>query len=63
MSIHGLAECDPLPKSVTDINGFWKTNCYLINGHVFSLDDIEHGILRGKYCFLNRRLHLWVHCP
>jgi len=48
MSIHGLAECDPLPKSVTDINGFWKTNCYLINGHVFSLDDIEHGILRGN---------------
>ena len=48
LTIHGLAKCDPLPKSVTDISNFWKTTAYVINGHVFTLDDIEHGILRSS---------------
>ena len=40
--------CDKLPQSVLDVQLFWKTTAYRIGGHVFSLDDIEHGILRGK---------------
>ena len=41
---------DPLPKSVTDVANFWKQTAYNINGLTFSLDDIEHGILRGIIC-------------
>ena len=48
MTIHGLAECDTLPESVLKVQMFWKVTSYNIGGHVFSLDDIEHGILRGK---------------
>jgi len=32
---------------VTDVSNFWKSTAYNINGLVFSLDDIEHGVLRG----------------
>jgi len=48
LTIHGLCKCDPLPGSVTDINSFWKTTAYVINELEFSLDNIEHGILRGN---------------
>ena len=39
-----------MPASVLDIRDFWGVNAYLIGGHVFSLDIIEHGILRGNRC-------------
>ena len=48
LTIHGLAAREQLPKSVLDIQQFWRVTCYSIGGHVFSLDDIEHGILRGE---------------
>ncbi len=52
LTIHGLAECATLPESVLKVQMFWKVTSYNIGGHVFSLDDIEHGILRGKdLCF------------
>ncbi len=51
LTIHGLAECDVLPQSVLNVQLFWKMTAYNIAGHVFSLDDIEHGILRGKMFF------------
>ena len=59
--IHGLVNCQNLPSSVLEINGFWSDTSYnigghgkcvglndlfCIGGHIFSLDDIEHGILR-----------------
>ena len=47
LTIHGLAVADRLPRSVLDVSNFWKLTCYSIGGMVFSLDDIEHGILRG----------------
>lgn len=46
MTIHGLTECEKLPTSVLDIHQFWKTTCYSIGSETYSLDDIEHGILR-----------------
>ncbi|XP_013384161.1 uncharacterized protein LOC106154375 [Lingula anatina] len=50
LTIHGLVEVSgkDLPSSVLDIKQFWKTTGYNIGGHVFSLDHIEHGILRGN---------------
>ena len=47
LTIHGLATADQLPNSVLDVSNFWKLTCYSIGGSVFSLDDIEHGVLRG----------------
>ena len=49
LTIHGLAERQTLPSSVLDIQQFWKITAYQIGDYVFSLDDIEHGILRGNY--------------
>jgi len=37
-----------LPNSVLEIENFWRRTSYNIGGYTFSLDDIEHGILRGK---------------
>ncbi|KAL3841343.1 hypothetical protein ACJMK2_019502 [Sinanodonta woodiana] len=48
LTIHGLVEQDELPSSVLQIQQFWKRTGYKIGGHVFSLDDMEHGVLRGN---------------
>ena len=49
LTIHGLAEQATLPSSVLDIQQFWKTTGYNVGGLVYSLDDIERGILRGEW--------------
>ena len=38
---------DGLRSTVLDIPDLWQFTCYIIGGMVYSLDDIEHGILRG----------------
>lgn len=48
LTIHGLAAREQLPSSVLDVANFWRTTCYNIGGHVYSLDDMEHGILRAN---------------
>lgn len=48
LCIHGIASLSMLPHSVLDIQQFWKTTAYKIGSHVYSLDDLEHGILRGN---------------
>lgn len=48
LTIHGLATAEQLPRSVLDVSNFWKLTCYSIGGMIFSLDDIEHGVLRGN---------------
>jgi len=49
LTIHSLALCDNgIPSSVLEINNFWRRTAYNIGGYTFSLDDIEHGILRGN---------------
>lgn len=48
LTIHGLAEQKTLPSSVLDIQQFWKTTAYKVGGLVYSLDDMEHGVLRGN---------------
>ena len=37
-----------LPRSVLDLAGFWNVTCYNIGGQIYSLDDLEHGLLRGN---------------
>ena len=48
LTIHGLAVSEQLPRSVLDVSKFWQSTSYNIGGLVFSLDDIEHGVLRGQ---------------
>lgn len=48
LTIHGLVEQSQLPESVLKVQQFWKTTSYNIGGNVYSLDAIEHGILRGN---------------
>jgi hypothetical protein len=47
LTIHGICE-EGVPSSVLGVKNFWKSIAYNIGGHVFTLDDIEHGILRGS---------------
>lgn len=46
LTIHALAAQPELPSTVLEVQDFWKTSSYTIAGEVYSLDDIEHGILR-----------------
>jgi hypothetical protein len=48
LTVHGLAVAEPLPSSVLELDRFWALTAYSIGGHLFSLDDIEHGVLRGN---------------
>ncbi|WAR01810.1 hypothetical protein MAR_008368 [Mya arenaria] len=48
LTIHGLVERTELPQSVLKVEQFWNTTAYNIGGLVYSLDDIEHGILRSN---------------
>jgi hypothetical protein len=47
MVIHGVIDWD-IRESVKEKNGFFTRLKYDIGGHLFSLNDIEHGILRGN---------------
>jgi len=49
LTIHGIVSLNELPKSVLDLNQFCKTTSYKIGAYIYSLDDIEHGILRGLF--------------
>jgi hypothetical protein len=44
--LHGVIESG-IPPSVMRVPGFFKRIAYEVNGMRFSLDGIEHGILRG----------------
>ena len=47
MVIHGVIDWD-IRESVKERNGFFTRIKYDIGGYLFSLSDIEHGILRGN---------------
>jgi hypothetical protein len=57
--VHGVLAAD-VPQSVTKVPSFFDTTAYEIGGLRFSLEDIEHGVLRG-----NRPKHLrpWAPLP
>ncbi|GFS15507.1 hypothetical protein ElyMa_006772300 [Elysia marginata] len=48
LTIHGLLEQPKLPDSVLSVQQFFRTVGYIIGGLVYSLDDIEHGVLRSN---------------
>jgi len=51
LTIHAVIEYSlnyGLPASTKDIPDFWSNYCYNIGGLEYSLDDIEHGILRAN---------------
>jgi hypothetical protein len=55
--VHGILELN-IKKSVKEVSSFFSTVCYSVGGYIFSLDDIEHGILRG-----NKKKHLFSRRP
>ena len=60
--------CDEgIPNSVLEVGNFWRVHAYNIGGLVFSLDDLEHGILRGKddgnSLFLHYKVLIFAHFP
>jgi len=40
------------PPTALNRGKFFKTMAYHVGGHDFTLDDIEHGILRCKWAIL-----------
>jgi len=57
LTIHGLANQKSIPSSVLGVEHFWKTTAYNIGGLQYTLDEIEHGMLR------NNRPHPSSHKP
>lgn len=59
LTVHALAQNVVKEKTVLQLNKFWQMYAYKIGDFVFSLDDIEHGVLRcnqlhptyGEYFF------------
>ncbi|XP_071947353.1 uncharacterized protein [Antedon mediterranea] len=48
LTLHGLAVSETPLASVLDVTNFWSKTSYNIGGNIYSLDDIEHGILRSN---------------
>lgn len=48
LTIHAIANCKEDVASVLNIPLFWSSHAYQIGEHIYSLDDMEHGILRGN---------------
>ncbi|KNC85174.1 hypothetical protein SARC_02631 [Sphaeroforma arctica JP610] len=44
LTVHGLTKLRP--ATVLAVKNFWENTCYNIGGDIYSLDIIEHGILR-----------------
>ncbi len=55
--VHGIVQME-VKKTIKEISHFFESVSYNIGGHTFSLDDIEHGILRG-----NIKKHLFARRP
>jgi hypothetical protein len=48
LTIHGLCTTSPLPSSPQKMESFWDTTAYRFGKRTLTLNDIEHGILRGN---------------
>lgn len=57
---------DPLPESIKQIGGWfsspWKQSFVPLLGQTRSLDEIEHGLLRGSADYDDPRIHFAVNC-
>lgn len=57
LTVHGIVELN-VENSVREVRSFFKNVSYQISDYVFSLDDIEHGILRQ-----NQKQHFFSSRP
>merc|ERR1712004_521443 len=51
LTLHGMVHQSAIKGALTapkEVPGFWSITCYNIGGLVYSLDDIEHGVLRAN---------------
>ncbi len=44
--IHALISLDSMPESPLKVSGMWSKFAYNVGSCLFTLDDIEHGVLR-----------------
>ena len=59
LTVHAIVNEKADIKSVLDIPSFWSSHAYQIGDQVYTLDDMEHGILRGvNFTWLT--LLLWL---
>lgn len=54
MTIHGMLITDP-PSSLCSLLKFYSSTAYIIDGKIYTMNGIEHGILRG-----NQRMPFWL---
>ncbi len=57
LTVHGIIALG-IRESVQEYSGFFEKVSYHVGGYLFSLDEIEHGILRG-----NQKRHLFAKRP
>lgn len=61
-----IADADPEPASIRDLGGWfrspWKRRFFTLLGESRSLDDVEHGLIRGAPDFAEPRIHFAVNC-
>lgn len=57
LTIHGIIALG-IRQSVQEVKGFFEETSYHVGGYLFSLDEIEHGILRG-----NQKKHFFAGRP
>jgi len=51
LTLHGMVQQAAIKGALTapkEVPDFWSITCYNIGGLVYSLDDIEHGVLRAN---------------
>jgi len=51
LTVHAMvhqAKTGTLPDSPKEVPGFWKLHCYQIGESIYTLDEIEHGVLRAN---------------
>jgi len=51
LTVHAMvhqARTGSLPDSPKEVPGFWKLHCYQIGESIYTLDEIEHGVLRAN---------------
>jgi hypothetical protein len=48
LTVHGLCTVVPIPSSPQKVADFWNNTAYRFGSRTLTLNDIEHGILRGN---------------
>jgi hypothetical protein len=61
-----IADAKPEPESIRDLGNWlrspWKRRFFELLGEQRSLDDVEHGLIRGAAGFSEPRIHFAVNC-